>query len=832
MADRHDRTGTRGDSLHMSGLAGDWRHALRQVVRRPAVNLVVILTLAVGIGPNVAIFSFVKALLLNPLPYPEPERLVQVWETDVNGNEPDTVPGRARPYSYLDFVDHREQSSCFEAFGTYTPGSFNLGGDGDPERVQGVKGTAGVLRAFAVQPAFGRLFTDDEVRNESRVVVLSDGLWRRRYEADPGILGRAILINGERYVVVGVMPPRFEQLTPWARASSLELWAPLVPSPNQLGPEGRKWHSLLAVGRLAHGVTREAAQAEMRSIAARLQSAYPDSNARIQVWLRPFEEQVVGRVTGELLVLFGGVGLVLLIAIANVASLLLARGTGRQRELAIRASLGASRARLATQTIIESLVLALLGGAVGVLLGSWCINLLKGTMPPEVPRVAGIALDNGVLLFSVAVTVLAGIACGLVPALSASHADPLTSLKEGSTTTTQGVARKKVLRRLAMAQLALAFMLTNGAMLLLSSYRNVIETPQVFDRDHVITAGIALAGTRYKDDHAKVDFWARLLERLEAMPGALGVGVTSKLPLDGGTNGWVLVDGQDYDPDVLGPLTEFSYVSPGYFEAMGIPLRAGRTMRWDEGTSRERVAVVNRAFVDAYWPGEDPIGRGFRENGEPAAWSAVVIGVVEDVRQWGPDRRPLPEAYFPYQVFPYYDSKLVVRAAGAPTALVPGIRRLVLDVDPLLPIANVQTMDDLLAVTTRGRRFNLLLVGLFAVVAVLLSTAGVFAIMSHNVAQRRRELSVRVAFGARWRDLVGLVMREALKLVLFGLAGGALLLFLTVRVIASQLYGLGSLTAAYVLASALIMLAVAVVAGAVPALRAARVDPNQVLRAE
>jgi len=809
------------------GLLHDLQLAGRRILRRPGFALIVVITLAVGIGPNVAIFSVIKAMVLEPLPYPEPDRLVQVWGTRIGSTW-------QVPLSYPNYLDFRDESSCFDAFGVISPRSYNIG-DGEPVRVEGFMATAGALHTYGVEPSLGRFFTRAEVDDGSRVVILSDQLWRERYNADPDIIGTTATISGEAHVVVGVMPAGAEFLSPWTRAGDVKLWTPLEVPQFFAGEEGRGRNWLLAIGRLKVGVEWKAAEAELKSIAAVLQQQYPESNARSTVWINPFLRQIVGGMSGQLLVLLGAVGLVLLIAIANVASLLLARGAGRQQEMAIVASLGACRTRIFSQQLMESLMLSLLGGAAGVLLGTWCISFLRSVIPASVPRSGGIELDGGVILFVLVLAPLVGLASGLVPALTASRTSIMGNLRQSSGTVTGSIARNRMLRGLVVAQLAVVFLLTNGAVLLVKSYQNVLNTPQVFDTDQVLTADISLAGGEGDPvaDQARVDFWESIVERCGALPGVERAAVTTKLPIEGGSyNGSVLVEGESYDPERQTELIERSFVSPGYFEAMGIPLLAGRAMEGNEGTDAERVAVVNRAFVDLYWPNQNALGQRIRQDAEHSQWSAVVVGVVENVRQWGAEYRPLPEIYQPYHNYPEPDSKLIIRGNGRVLSLVPAIRQQVLDLDSNQPISDVRTMGQVLGGATRGRQFLLLLVSLFAVIAVLLATSGVFGIMSHNVAQRTREIGIRVAFGAVPGDLVSMVMRQAVRLAVFGLALGTILFALSGSVIKNQLYGVNSIATTPLAAAALILLFVAVAASIIPALRVTRFDPNRILRSD
>jgi predicted permease len=807
----------------MAGLTWDLSFSLRQLLRRPGLSLAIVLTVAVGIGPNVAIFSVIKALVLEPLPYPEPDRLVQVWESDIRGRW-------NQPFSYPDYLDIEKQSSCFAELGTFSPRAFNIGGGSEPERVRGVAGTAGVLPVYGVEPALGRLFNATEVETAMPVVVLSDDLWKRRYQADPEILGQQILINGESFEVVGVMPEGFEFLSPWVLGTTTELWTPLVIAEERALARDSHW--LLTVGRLKPDISWRAAEAELQTVAAGLREKYPDSNARTHVWVNPFLQQVIGGMTGQLLVLLGAVGLILLTACANITAMLLARASDRQTEVAIRTSLGASRKRVISQLLTESLTLSVIGGSIGVLLGYWSLGLLKGLIPAGVPRVAGIEMDLGVLYFSVILIIAAGIMFGLFPALTAARTNIVSVLREGSGSLAGSSKRNRLLRRLAVAQLAVAFMLTNGAILLFTSYKNVLQTPQVFDTDQVLCTRIALAGDRYEEEQVRVEFWERLIEHVDGLPGVNRAAVASKLPLEGGTNGSILVTGESFDPERKMKLVEFSYVSPGYFEAMGIPLLAGEIFKAGNLPDTEQIVIVNQALVDHYWPDQNPIGQQIRQGTADPKWSATVVGVVENVRQWGPEYRPLPEIYFHFSARPNTDSYLVVNAAVDPLTLIPSLRAEVLRLDANQPLSEARTMGQILTSAFYDRQLLLGLVSLFAVIALILALSGIFGIMSYNVAQRTREIGVRVAFGAARFHLMKMVLREALILVSFGAVTGVILIFLASGFIRSQLYGVGPLNLIYLVAGAFLMLLVAMLASGLPALRASRINAMEALRTD
>lgn len=801
-------------------LIQDLGYGLRQIARRPVFSLAVILTLAVGIGPNVAIFSVLKAVVLEPLPYSEPERLVQVWETDIDGRW-------TMPFSYDDFRDIREQSRSFEAFGVQRPQNYNLGG-AEPERLRGIAVTSDALTLWGASPALGRLFTEPEVASEERLVVLADSLWRRSFGGDPGIVGESVPIDGEPHQVVGVMPPGFEVHTPWTRGQKVELWTPL----RQPGRWGRGNFGLLAVARLKPGVSWRAAETEIRGIASRLQEEYPATNSRTQVWIQPFQDQVVGGLSTQLLILIVAVGLVLLAASANVASMLLARGADRTTEIAIRESLGAGRGRILSQLLTENALISLLGGTAGVLLARWSVGFIRSILPPEVPRAHGIEVDAVVLVFALVLTVLTALLFGLAPALVAAGTDIVSTLRRGAGTATATRRRTRILRGLAAGQVALAFLLANGAVLLYTSYRNVLHTPLAFDAENVTTARIALQGERYDSDESKAAFWEGLIDRLEGVSGVERAAVTTKLPLEGGRNGQILVGDETYDTEAQRPQVEISYVSRGYFEAMGIPLLAGRVFRAGEGSEEARAVLVNRTFVERYYPGGNSLGEVFRENRADPRWTATIVGVVADVPQWGPIHPALPEWYAPFRLGPGTDSHLVVRSRPGLASLVPSLQAEVLEMDGGLPLSRPRTMDQVLGEAAGRRQFLIDMVGLFAAIALILAMSGIFGTVSNQVSQRTREIGIRVAFGADHRRILTMVLGQGLALAGIGVGVGMALMGSFAGVLRSQLHGVGPFSVVHAGVAIAVVVLVTLLATTLPALWATRVDPMEALRFE
>jgi len=599
------------------------------------------------------------------------------------------------------------------------------------------------------------------------------------------------------------------------------------------------------VGRLERGVTAEEAEAELQGIAARLAEAYPNTNGHTNMWVEPMMNRTLGGIRWALVFLLAVVGLVLLIACANVAGMLLARGTERLPELAIRTSMGAGLRRLVRQLFTESLILAALGGAAGLLLAYWGVGALKSILPDNVPRVAGIHVDTQVLGFAAVTTIVAGLVFGLAPALFASRTDLVTVLKEGRVGAGAGRGRHRFLAALVAAQVAMGFMLVNMAVLLSVSYSNVISQEMNFDTDEVLVAGISLSGPAYEEPHQRRAFCEELLERVRGLPGVVQAGLTNKLPLMGGNNGGVLIGDDVFDPQVQTNLVEYSFVDDGYLEAMGIGLLAGRTFDQTD-LDRSSVAagldvspvelplVVNRTMAERMWPGEEAMGKLVRPASATEYYRARVVGIVEDVMQWGAEREPLPEMYFPYtaELWGPVRAQLVVRTAGDPSSLVAPIRDVVRRIDDQIPVAEPATMADILYRETGPRRFSTLLVGLFAATALILIVAGTYGVMSYTVSQRTHEIGVRVALGADKERVLRHFLARAGRLFLPGLLVGLLGALAASTMTQSMVYGVSTLSPSYTVTAAGVMLIVAFAAIAVPVLRAARVDPVKALRTE
>jgi predicted permease len=804
----------------------DLRYGARQLLKKPTFAAIVIGTLAVGIGANTAIFSVLKGVFLDPLPYHEPHRLTFIWHGETDG----TCCG---PLSGPDFLDFRATTETFEDMAVLTTRGTNLTGDGDPAMVLGAKITPSMFSLLGVQPARGRSFTASDELGDGRVVILSDGLWRNRLGADPEIVGTTIEVNGGPHTVLGVLPPGFTVPTPWYLNRMHDVYFPFL---REETDQGRDSHWLLAIGRLKPGVSVETGDAELKSIAKTLEEQYPETNLEKTAYVHSMHERLVGRVGTQLIMLLCAAGFMLLIVCGNVASLLLARATGRQTEMAIRAAVGAGRTRIIKQLLTESLLLSVLGGAAGVALAVWAMTFLRTVIPADIPRVANIGIDGTVLGYALVISILTGIAFGLAPALSASRADLTESLKEGRGSQRGGSRRNLLRGALVAGQFALALVLANGAALMVQSYLQFRGQEQGFDPENVLTVNVSLQGERYEDLWTRDNFLRQTIDRIAAIPGVLRVGATSKLPLNGGTNGSVWTEDNPERPlsGSFGPLIEFSRVSGDYFGTMGIRLLAGRLPIADDSVSTSPGTIINQEMANRLWPDQNAVGKRYSFRTEPPTWMTVV-GVVEDVRQWGPYRNARAEHYLPYTAPGWasgYRMYLMVKTDVNPLSIVRQVRQAVLAVDPDQPISEIQTMAGVLSDQFAGQRFNTLLVGIFAAIALMLVAAGIYGVVSFFVVQTSHEIGIRMALGAGRARVLGLTLARGLKLAGIGAVIGVGGVFASTRVIRSMLYGASPVDIATLIAGVFTLIGVGVFASLVPARRAARVSPVTALRTE
>ena len=818
---RRYRARRRWEALH--DLVQDLGFAVRTFRRSPVFVAGAILTLALGIGANTAVFSVVHGVLLKPLPFPEPERLVALWESNPDR---DWTAADVAPANVLDW---REQNRVFtDVTALLTLRSqLALTGSGEPQAVDAIFVCGNFFSVLGVPPLLGRWLRPEETWDDTeRVVVLSHGFWRRSFGGDPKILGRDLRINARTYRVVGVMPPGFSY-----PLADLDVWIPMGWSKeNRTQPYFRRAHYLFSVARLKPGVSLEQARADLRSIADRLEEQYPETNTHMGAGLTPLHEWVVGETRRPLLILLGAVGLVLLIACANVANLQLARATVRAREMALRSALGAGRGRLLRQLLTESLLLALLGGAAGVLLGAQGTRALLALAPGDIPRAAEIGLHPAVLLFSLAATVLTGLLFGLAPALRSVGAEAGEALRESRGASGQRGNRMR--GSLMVAEVALAVVLAVGAALLAQSFLRLRQVDPGFRTENVLTAGLSLPGASYPETRAVGVLAGRLLERVETLPQVRSAAVTTALPLSGLS--WTsdfTVEGWPAGREG----TEFHRraVSPGYFRTLGVPLLQGRVFTAADGAEAPPVVVINESLARRYFDGEDPVGRRVRFSpDDPDGEWATIVGVVGDEKLEGLAAENRVEILQPFAQAPEHQLKLAVRTDGDPATLLPALRAALKDLDRDLPFLDVAPLDDLVAQATARERFLALLMATFAGIALALAAVGVFALISYAVTQRTREIGIRMALGAAERQVLRLVIGRAMALVLVGVGLGAAGALAFSRVLQSLLFGVSAADpATFVLVAAALAL-LAFSSTYVPARRAAQVDPAVALRKE
>jgi putative ABC transport system permease protein len=805
----------------MRNLLRDLRFGARMLRKRPGFTAATLAVLALGVGANTAIFSVVNAVLLRPLPYPGAERVVAFDATNPSKGI------RESNMSAPDFADWREQTRSFEALAMYAAGNVNLTGGDEPERVSAAVVSPDFFRVLGVGAARGRaLLAEDGDAGREPVAVLSHGFWVRRFGADPAAVERVVEVNGRKLQVVGVMPAGF------SFPERTEVWSALR---LDVSKEPRDNRSYSVVGRLREGVALEAAQAELDAVSARLAAAYAVTNAGWGVSLELLKEELVGGMKATLYTLLAGVGLLLLIACANVASLLLARASGRRREVALRLALGAGRWRVARQMLTESVLLGVAGGALGAALSVWLTDMLVALAPADTPRLSEVSADWRVLLFAAGAGVLTGVAFGLAPALQASRYDLNESLREGG----RGVAggRSRARSALVVGEVALSLLLLAGAGLLVKSFARLRAVDPGFDPEGVMTMRVTLPGARYKEPAQRAEFYAALMERLRALPGVESAGATISLPL-GGSNLSVgrsfIREGRPATPEEA---TNAAYapVTPDYFRAMRIPLRAGRVFDERDNAESAQVVVINEAFARKAFAGQDPLGRRIHI-WRDEKFQREIVGVVGDTKPQSLDAPdPALQMYVPHrQDAGWGGLSLVVRAGGGapPESLVGGVREEVRALDRELPVYDVKTLGQVVADSTAYRRVTMFLMAGFAAAALLLAGVGLYGVVSYAVAQRTHEIGVRVALGAQARDILRLVARQGMRLTLAGLALGLACALALTRLISGLLFGVSAADPAVYALVSLLLAVVALLACLVPARRATKVDPMVALRYE
>jgi putative ABC transport system permease protein len=801
----------------MFAIAQDLRYALRMLATQPSLTLVALLTLALGIGANTAIFSAVDTLLLRPLPYTEPDRLAMIWEKRAAEGVLNNVVAPA------DYLDWAKMNTTFESTAAYVSITIDLTGTGEPTRLSAGVVSPAFFDVLKVQPALGRKFRPEEAINgQNGVAILSHGLWVNRFGSDPAVIGRKITLGGNPIEVVGVLPATFE-----FPDASVELWAPLVLEGGS-EPPARANHFLAVYGRLKPGVTIEQARADLDRVAAVLTKQYPNTNARHGAYVNPLRDELTNPVKSGLLLLLGAVGFVLLIACVNVANLLLARAAARRREVAVRAALGAGRGRLAAQALTESLLLGCLGGLAGLLVARWGIDLLRNVAPAgaAVVGLGRLGLDLRVLAFAFALSVLTSILFGLLPAWQFAKADLNETLKDGGRS--PGGVRRRLRLALVVSEIALASLLLVGAGLTLRSFQTIMRADAGFNMQGTLTALIALPGARYRGEEQLLTAFDSIAERFRSIPGVRSVGSINVLPLGGGDGRrGIMVEG--YEPAPNDPTRAHPRaISPDYFKTMGIQVTAGRGFTLGDRRGGQLVAIVNETMARKYWPNKSPIGGRVTLIGT-GSWREVV-GVIRDVRHWGLDRAVNPEIYLPLPQYPSSFQTFAIATDGDPGSLTSAVREQLRSIDPDLPLSNIRTMQEVAARSVANRRTGLVMLGTFAVLALVLAAAGIYGVMGHLVALRTGEIGVRMTMGARPRDVMALVLKEGLAQAVIGLAIGLASAMALMRWFSSLLYGISAADPVTLVGVAVVLLGTALLACVVPALRAMRVDPVSALR--
>ena len=804
----------------MEGLLQDVRYATRMVARRPALSVVIVLTLALGIGANTAIFSLVNTVLLRPLPYPDAQRLVQIWE-----QQPERAPG-VRPVRPANFFEWKGRAISFEDVAWSRDGMFALTGAGEPESIIGYRFSANMLAVLGVQPALGRGFTaEEDTPGGPSVVLLSDKLWKRRFSADRGILGRTLTLNGQPYTVIGVMPPEFRH------PQMAELWTPLALAPALSA--SRTAGILRLVGRLKSGVTREQAETEVQALYRDMAARYPATNEGLEAQVVAFG--TTGDAKPLLLILFAGVGFVLLIACANVANLLLADASSRRRELAVRSALGATRYRVMRQMLTESLMLAVVGGAVGALVTWWTRDGLVMLFPTNIanlnlPLVERIDYDGGVFLFALGISVVTGLLFGLLPAWNVTRTQLQGALKEGDR---GGSGSRRTHSVLVVAEVALSIVLLAGALLMVQSFMKVQRLDFGFDTERVLSARVILPAYRYSDAADVEAFTKALVPKLQQIPGVEAAGVVSYLPLSGWSGGIDFsIEGKPPSSAAERPSAAFQAATEDYFRAMRIPLRSGRTFTARDDRSAPPVVVINETLAKKYWPGEDPVGKRVLVPGTSGETAHEVVGVVGDVRHGGLEEPIEGEMYFSYWQGGTAILCMAVRTAGDPSSLAGQVRAAVWAVDREQPVTYVMPVRDLAAESLAFRRAGMMLAGGFGVLALVLAAIGIYGVLSYSVSRRTREIGVRLALGATRTEVAKLVMREGLMMTAIGVVLGLGAASLLMQYLGSVLYQVRPGDPLTYVVVAGVLLTVAMLATLIPAQRATSVDPLVALRAE
>jgi putative ABC transport system permease protein len=804
----------------MQTLIQDLRYGMRMLVKNPAFTVVAVITLALGIGANTALFSVVNGVLLKSLPYKDPDHLLFVWETNSR------LASSTISASKLNFRDWKEQNHVFDLLAARQPISMNLTSNDQPEKIQGEKVTAEYFQTLGINPVAGRGFLAEEDKPGGEpVVLLSHGLWQRRFGGDSKIIGQTITLNGQSTTVAGIMPNDYRP--------NIEFWVPLAINFNN---SDRSLHELQVIGRLAHGVTQQQAQEEMSVIAARLAEQYPDLNAGWGVTLIPVHQMIVQNIRPALLILLGAVGFVLLIACTNVANLLLARAASREKEIAIRIALGASRFRIVRQVLTESVLIALIGGGIGVLIALWGTDLLVSLNPQGIPRASEIGVDVKVLGFALLVSVISGMVFGLAPALQASKPSLNETLKESGRSSMGSPRARRLRSLLIITEVALALVLLVGAGLLIKSFYRLQEIDAGFNREKLLTMQLFLPPVQYPKEEEQVAFYRESLQRLSSLPGVTSAAAITQAPLAGGGPQYIFaVEGRPMPTPSDAPLSSYRIISPDYFQTMGVPLVSGRAFTEADNLTSQPVIIVNQVMASTMWPGEEAVGKrmtvGVPLPGEPFDW-VTVVGVVGNVKHTTLSGETGMQMYQPVLQSPSRSMTFVLRTGVEPMSIAEPARMAIASIDRTLPVSNVKTMDRIVYESVGQFRFYMYLLGLFAVIAMILTAVGVYGVMNYSVKQRTQEIGIRMALGAQPGEVRALILKQGLVISSIGLTIGLVASFAVTRLMSSLLYGVSATDPVTFAVVALFLGCVALSACYIPARKATKVDPIIALRYE